>query len=552
MNAPAAVRVDLSDAQMRALAYFAVGVCSEGSDAGRDVSNRLSFAGTVRNGVMVPVGNSGFTIGTLQVDLGQRPDAARALTDAYQAWAIRQHPDWRLNDAQYAQTVRDLSRDGRAITAEHGRPMDAVVKQRLDQFLQSDDGVRFVHERDIAQVDHLMGGIVRSVRQTPLYRQSNLDERADLAAMMIKLQNQSENRWTTRLVQNMSNGQLGSVADVSRAIDGLRAQSGNDDYIESGRDHAVSGAHVFTALRKMEPTNPMHQAWQSVLADPLADPTHLNADRARPNLAAEYATVKTLFLQHAQAPGFIEALERGTGHVYGRPRQEGQGAPTAGLYSSGDDFLVWTRDGAGHARMNDRWSPIDRDDLSRVRNRDGSVDLYIDRNGTTAPLMHADPRAAPLRPVPQGRRTEAEPIDQGSPAGVRLADRETAAEHPLLTQARAAVRRLDASLGRTWDPASECMSASLACLARQNGLTGIDHVVLSGQGRESRPGENVYVVQGRLDNPAHLHAQMRTDVAVQTPMQDSMQRLQELDRQMAAEQALQPALQLEVQRRSMG
>lgn len=126
-----------------------------------------------------------------------------------------------------------------------------------------------------------------------------------------------------------------------------------------------------------------------------------------------------------------------------------------------------------------------------------------------------------------------------------------ATEHLLLTQARAAVQRLDASLGRTWDPASERMSASLACLARQHGLTGIDHVVLSGQGRESRPGENVFVVQGRLDDPAHLHAHMRTEVAVQTPTQDSMQRLQALDRQMAAEQALQPAQQQEAQRRSM-
>ncbi|WP_082559748.1 XVIPCD domain-containing protein [Lysobacter sp. Root559] len=140
---------------------------------------------------------------------------------------------------------------------------------------------------------------------------------------------------------------------------------------------------------------------------------------------------------------------------------------------------------------------------------------------------------------------------QTKPANSPLADRETAPEHPLLTQARAAVQRLDASLGRTWDPASERMSASLACLARQNGLTGIDHVVLSGQGRESRPGENVFVVQGRLDDPAHLHAHMRTDVAVHTPMQDSMQRLQELDKQMTAEQALGPALQLEAQRRSM-
>ncbi len=57
--------------ELRAVAYFAVGVTSEGSNAGRDVSYRLSFAGNVRNGVMDPVGNSGYSFGTLQIDLGQ-------------------------------------------------------------------------------------------------------------------------------------------------------------------------------------------------------------------------------------------------------------------------------------------------------------------------------------------------------------------------------------------------------------------------------------------------------------------------------------------------
>lgn len=127
-----------------------------------------------------------------------------------------------------------------------------------------------------------------------------------------------------------------------------------------------------------------------------------------------------------------------------------------------------------------------------------------------------------------------------------------APDHPMLAQARVAVHRLDASLGRTPDQASECMSASLACLARQNGLSRIDHVVLSGEGRESRPGENVFVVQGRLDDPAHLRAHMRTDVAAQTPVQESVQRLHEVDRQMAAEQALQPQVQQEAQRRGIG
>ena len=109
-----APRTTLADAELRALAYFSIGIGSEGSIGGRDVSNRLAFAGTLRNGVMDPVGNSGYSIGTLQTDLGQHPEAAVQLVDAYQAWARTDHPDWLLTDAQRTQPANDLGRNGRA------------------------------------------------------------------------------------------------------------------------------------------------------------------------------------------------------------------------------------------------------------------------------------------------------------------------------------------------------------------------------------------------------------------------------------------------------
>lgn len=101
--------------------------------------------------------------------------------------------------------------------------------------------------------------------------------------------------------------------------------------------------------------------------------------------------------------------------------------------------------------------------------------------------------------------------------------------HPLLLQSQAAVDQLDRSLGRTPDAASACMSASLACLARENGLTRIDHVLLSQETGATQQGENVFVVQGRLDDPAHLVAHMKTNAAVQTPVHESLQRLGQLD-----------------------
>ncbi|MCS3845569.1 hypothetical protein GGR70_000504 [Xanthomonas campestris] len=78
-------------------------------------------------------------------------------------------------------------------------------------------------------------------------------------------------------------------------------------------------------------------------------------------------------------------------------------------------------------------------------------------------------------------------------------------------------------------------------LARQNNLDRADHVVLSTQTADSPAGRHVFVVQGELNNPAHLRAHMPTDVAVQTPVEQSLQRLEiaNTDRQQALVQSQQ-------------
>jgi hypothetical protein len=100
---------------------------------------------------------------------------------------------------------------------------------------------------------------------------------------------------------------------------------------------------------------------------------------------------------------------------------------------------------------------------------------------------------------------------------------------PLLSQAEDAVRRLEKGLGREYDSNSERLAASAACLAKENGLSQIDHVVLSRDTGTVRQGENLFVVQGELNNPAHLRAHMRTDEALARPVEQSLAQLQTLN-----------------------
>ncbi|MCW0388538.1 hypothetical protein NB722_003077 [Xanthomonas sacchari] len=145
--------------------------------------------------------------------------------------------------------------------------------------------------------------------------------------------------------------------------------------------------------------------------------------------------------------------------------------------------------------------------------------------GGRPPQQPVRPDGRPVEPVQDPRRrAEAEPA-QG------LSD-------PLLTQAGTLVGQLDARLGRTSDSTSDRMTASLAHLAKANGLERIDHVLLSEQTARAPAGATVFVVQSEPRNPAYLRAGMSTDVAINTPVEQSLSRMQALDaRTMAQTQA---------------
>ena len=77
----------------------------------------------------------------------------------------------------------------------------------------------------------------------------------------------------------------------------------------------------------------------------------------------------------------------------------------------------------------------------------------------------------------------------------------------------------------------ERVAASLSAQARSQGVARADHVVIRG-------GEhgNVFVVQGRLDDPAHLRAHLPLQEARRAPKQESFQQLHQASQQFADQQ----------------
>lgn len=587
-------REQATDAELRAAAYFAIGKSSEGSYAGRDVSYELRFAGTIDAGTrrMHPVANSGYTIGSLQTDLGQHRDARihddvpTALVDHYQDWARshqREHPGWVLTDAQRTQAISDLRRQGNEIRDANGVDLDATTKSRLNTYLASDEGTRYIHGRDVAQIDRLMragdghrdhGGALAQLRETALYTNATVDDQLRLATLVSKLENQSDAQRYPGVIRGINNGTLGSVDDVKGAIDRMlpNARDGRPDYLEDGANHALNGAEVLVALRNADTRSPLHDTWRHVVADPLADPvalrnrdaTALPALATNPDLPAEYDTVKTLFLMPEQARPFIRALDEGNTYTYGRPQPEGNHRATAGFFTSGNDFVVWNQDGHGHARIGGEWRDIERQNLTRVRNNDGTTDLDITENGTTRRLLHVDPHAPNFRNTrtgsdtteelrdaqpparlpggvpahPQGRPQEDEHApdqQQGrrQPAGLLLDD----AAHPghaMYASLLGVVHERDRTLGREPDDFSRQLAGGLTAEARARGLQQIGFATFTPDGR----------TVAMTDTPDPTAPWARTavgaaaDLAAQ-PLAQSSEQVSRLAQQQAVEQSTQ-------------
>ena len=104
-------------------------------------------------------------------------------------------------------------------------------------------------------------------------------------------------------------------------------------------------------------------------------------------------------------------------------------------------------------------------------------------------------------------------------------------DHALYQQIREGVEELDAKHGRSFDEASERMTASLLVLAKDNDLSHVDHVLVSNSTATHPAGHTLFVVQGEANDPAHLRASMPTAEAAQTPVEESLLQFDSVSRE---------------------
>jgi len=396
-------RTSLDRNELMALAYFAVGVSSEGSYAGKDRAYKLSFAGKYSSdGRMLPSERSGISYGTLQKDLGQAGiEHVSGMLDAHQAWARANSPSDLIADDDIAQVKADLARNGDEIRAQNGRPVDAIAKAKLQRFLESDTGRDFVRRSDRAEAEGLVNGPLKRLESTPAFEQASSDDKVRLAVLVAKSYNQNR-VLTNRMLDRMEDG--GRYPRTLTSLDEVISHTENfSSAMRSGRDAALSAAELYMKLRDSNPDSPMYAAWDSVLRDPLGAESTGSASDVSRDFTLHQVTIRNLFLDVGNSMRLVDAIDQGVSHGSGRPSREGGRNPTSGFYFDGTDLVQWNADGRGVAYLNGQWSEITRDDISRQRNGDGSIDLFVERDGLTQPLLHVN--SAISRPRQVGERT---------------------------------------------------------------------------------------------------------------------------------------------------
>ena len=272
--------VSFNDKEQEALIFYGMGVAAES----RTQAYRLAVAGdNPRTPKLEAAGNSGYTIGTIQVDMGQRPEVASRLISAYQQWARGSHPAWTLDHQQEQSTLHDLQRDGHAIKHDHGRDIAPSIKGHLNDFLASPEGKSWTHQHDIAEVATLKSTVVDPLMKTATFQHANDTDQARLITTLTKLYNQSQTLGASAL-HRIEHGTINNVQELGHYIDGKELA-----YLTSGKRDALSGADGFMTLRGMDRTNPYYPAWQKVMENPLVDPGKLGP------IQGDYDKIRGLF-----------------------------------------------------------------------------------------------------------------------------------------------------------------------------------------------------------------------------------------------------------------
>lgn len=143
-----------------------------------------------------------------------------------------------------------------------------------------------------------------------------------------------------------------------------------------------------------------------------------------------------------------------------------------------------------------------------------------------------DQRTLPSEQIERFRANHGQPLPPMPPRDAII----EASLDPRYRQVETGVAALDAQHGRAFDARSERIAQSLYTLGREQDFQRVDHVVASiDNGRGVKAGDHLFIIQGKLDDPAHQRAMLPTVEALQRSPEENVRRLAEVEARERAE-----------------
>jgi len=462
--------------------FFIVGRGTEGGAA----SYRLSVAGVADNTWGDPSrvkDNSGYSIGTIQVDLGQRGTWSLGSADGSYVPGTQTYVDAIIDQsAAYAREEGSPFPENRAAlrssllthgNGQNGRStisfIDSETRDAINNWASSESGKQWIHSNvDFPQIRNATESAAQMV---DTYGRSITDEhRLETIAILAKTANQ----YPTQLPafkRVLENG--GTYDDImSTALD---IKSRHRAY--AGPEAADVAAQYKAAFAAPERSAALERA-QTKVASKTFDPSSMTDD---PDLREALSAIG----QNAtrRAPDSSSSLRQGS-----------SGESVRALQSQLNELGI--TDSHGRALVSDgSFGPSTRTAVENFQRTHGLQTDGVAGTDTRDALQH--------------HLTRAHDISRMS-----LSD----SRHPgmsLYTQALEGVRGIDQQRGRATDLVSCNLAGSLAVAACSEGMRRIDHVVMS------EDGSRAYEVQGDLKSPFKVHANVDMAQAVNTPLEQS-------------------------------
>ncbi|WP_426700975.1 XVIPCD domain-containing protein [Rhodanobacter sp. Col0626] len=481
--------------------YFVVG---RGTEGGASDSYRLSVAG-VRNSdwgdVSAVASNSGYSIGTIQVDLGQQ--GLRALGAAsdrplkagektYVDAIIEQSSTYaQANGLKFTNDLDGLRKDLLSHGDGQGKHpsihfIDANTRDSINKWAASSEGEQWIHQNvDYPQIKSITKDAVAMV--DAYGKNIPEDRRFETICILAKTENQIPGKMAGFEKVLKDGGNYDDVvqhADKVRAAikfyDGPKAaaiaETYETQYGSPGKKDALDRAHVKVSSSTYDPSAEKSDPDIQVALKAIGQSDHVRA--------------------HHRAGGVLRSGE--------------SGQAVSALQT--DLAALGYTDGKGHPLEPDgHFGPATKTALEAFQ-RDHHLAADGVAGARTLDAIH--------------RQTQA----------VKTPGLEHASnpDHALYMQAQKAVHDLDARQGRTSDQHSNNLAAALTVAARRDGLDRIDQVALNDDGSRA------FAVQNGVPRQ---FAHVQTAEAVNTSMAQSTQALDTLHKKPDPAQTQSPAPQ---------